>query len=223
MKLAALFSGGKDSTYAIYCVENMGCTVELLLTAYPRSADALYFHYPNIWLTRLQAEAMRKEHILERVVDDELETLKNLIEKASETVEGIVLGVISSNFQKKTVEEICRENNLQLFTPLWSRDPSRLIREIINSDFKVMVTGVAAWGLTREWLGKILTEIEVERLEDIGERFGVNLCGEGGEMETIVLDCPLFTKRLEIVDHEVEWKGDRGFLNILEARLVEKF
>lgn len=222
MKLGALFSGGKDSTYAIYCAERMGHKVEVLLTVYPISTESLYFHYPNIQLTSLQAEAMEKEQIIEKVVDNELKTLKNLIRKASKKVDGVVLGVISSNFQRKAIEEICRENDLQLIIPLWLRDPSSLMREIIQSNFKVMVTGVAAWGLGREWLGKILKMEDVEAMEIISGRFGINLCGEGGEMETLVLDCPLFSKKLEVLDYEVEWMGDRGFLNIIEARLVEK-
>lgn len=221
-KLAALFSGGKDSTYAIYCLEKMGYSVDFLLTVYPSSPNSLYFHYININLTRLQAEAMGRKHIVESSADNELEALKRVIEKASHSVNGIVSGVSSSNFQKKAVENICKEYRLRIFTPLWGLSQSKLLRDIINSGFEVIVTGVAALGLTEEWLGKVITLKDIDKLEEIGRRYCVNIVGEGGEMETIVLDCPLFKERLEILDYEVLWEGDRGFFIIKDARLRKK-
>lgn len=221
-RLAALFSGGKDSTYAIYCTEKIGYNVDLLLTIYPSSSESLYFHYPNVKLTRLQAEAMRKKHIAKEAFSNELEALRDLIKRISHDIDGVVLGVSSSSFQKKAVESICREYGVEVFTPLWGLEPSKLLREIIKSNFQVMVTGVAALGLTMEWLGKILTEEDVEKLEEVSKKYGVNVCGEGGEMETIVLDCPLFKEKIQVLDYEVDWRGDRGFLIIRKAELRRK-
>ncbi|MCL7389928.1 MAG: diphthine--ammonia ligase [Thaumarchaeota archaeon] len=221
-RLAALFSGGKDSTYAIYCTEKIGYNVDLLLTIYPSSSKSLYFHYPNVKLTRLQAEAMRKKHIAKEAFSNELEALRDLIKRISHDIDGVVLGVSSSSFQKKAVESICREYGVEVFTPLWGVEPSKLLREIIKSNFQVMVTGVAALGLTMEWLGKILTEEDVEKLEEVSKKYGVNVCGEGGEMETIVLDCPLFKEKIQVLDYEVDWRGDRGFLIIRKAELRRK-
>jgi diphthine-ammonia ligase len=221
-RLAALFSGGKDSTYAIYCTEKIGYNVDLLLTIYPSSSESLYFHYPNVKLTRLQAEAMKKKHIAKEAFSNELEALRDLIKRISHDIDGVVLGVSSSSFQKKAVESICREYGVEVFTPLWGVEPSKLLREIIKSNFQVMVTGVAALGLTMEWLGKILTEEDVEKLEEVSKKYGVNVCGEGGEMETIVLDCPLFKEKIQVLDYEVDWRGDRGFLIIRKAELRRK-
>mgnify|MGYP001772766295 CR=1 FL=1 len=221
-KLAALFSGGKDSTYAIYCLEKRGYRVEYLLTVYPRSANSLYFHYPNIHLTRLQSEAMRRKHIIEESSNNELEALRRIIEKVSQSVSGIVSGVSSSSFQKKAIENICREYSIEVVTPLWGLDPGKLLRDILGSGFEVMITGVAALGLTKDWLGKILTLRDIDKLEEISSRYGVNIVGEGGEMETIVLDCPLFKERLEVLDYEVLWEEDRGFFMIKSAILRSK-
>ncbi len=221
-KLAALFSGGKDSTYAIYSLERRGYIIEYLLTIYPSSPNSLYFHYPNIHLTRLQAETMRKKHIVEEASNNELEALRRIIEKVSQNVSGVVSGVSSSSFQKKAIENICRGYGLRVVTPLWGLDQGRLLRDIIESGFEVMVTGVAALGLTEEWLGKTLTLKDIDRLEEISRRYGVNMVGEGGEMETIVLDCPLFKERLEVLDYEVVWERDRGFFIIKDASLRSK-
>lgn len=221
-KLAALFSGGKDSTYAIYKVEKIGYMVDFLLTVYPSSPDSLYFHYPNIKLTELQARAMEKKHIAAEVRDDELDALRSLISRISQKIDGVVLGVSSSSFQKKIVENICREYGLGLLTPLWGTNPDKLLKDIVESGFQVMVTGVAALGLTREWLGKILSIEDVDKLKEISKRYGVNVSGEGGEMETMILDCPLFKKKIEVLDYEIVWEMDRGFFIIKKAELKEK-
>ena len=222
MRLAALFSGGKDSTYAIYLAEKLGHIVEYLLTVYPESDESLYFHYPNIWLTRLQAQAMRKEHLIEEAGKRELEALSLLLDKVENRVEGIVSGAVASRFQYEAFGRLCREHGLKVLTPLWKKPPLKLLQEILSEKFKVLVTGVAAEGLGQDWLGAILTPRRLRLLEELERKLGVNPVGEGGEFETLVLDCPLFRKRLKILSSEIIWMGDRGFLKIEEAKLVEK-
>ena len=56
MKLAALFSGGKDSTYSIYKARQMGYDVKCLITLFPKSPNSHLLHFPNIKLTELQSE-----------------------------------------------------------------------------------------------------------------------------------------------------------------------
>ena len=58
MKLAALFSGGKDSTYSIYKAMQMGHDVKCLITLFPKSPNSHLLHFPNIKLTELQSETM---------------------------------------------------------------------------------------------------------------------------------------------------------------------
>ena len=59
MRVAALFSGGKDSTYATYVAMQRGWDVTHLLSVLPEDHDSMLFHTPNLHLTHLQAEAMR--------------------------------------------------------------------------------------------------------------------------------------------------------------------
>ncbi|MFH1588242.1 MAG: hypothetical protein ABIA76_02815 [Candidatus Diapherotrites archaeon] len=63
MKLCALFSGGKDSTYAVYLIENRGYEVDCLLSV-KGIKDSYMYHYPNIELTELLAKAMKKKTLL---------------------------------------------------------------------------------------------------------------------------------------------------------------
>lgn len=222
MRLAALFSGGKDSTYAVYLAERMGHRVKFLLTVYPRSDESLYFHYPNIRLTKLQAEAMGKRHLALEAGEDELDALRRLIARVSGQVEGVVSGAVASRFQRERFRKICEEYGLRFLAPLWGKRPTALLHEVLEAGFQVMVTGVAAEGLGRDWLGVLLTYGRVKVLEELEKRLGVNPAGEGGELETLVLDCPLFSKRIEVKRYDVRWMGDRGILLVLEAGLVEK-
>ena len=48
MKLAAFFSGGKDSCYAIYKAKQLGHTIEVLITIIPQSDDSHLLHFHNI-------------------------------------------------------------------------------------------------------------------------------------------------------------------------------
>jgi len=46
--------------------------------------------------------------------------------------------------------------------------------------------------------------------------------GEGGEIETTVLDAPLFKKKIDVLDYSIEAKGNSGVFRIKQARLVSK-
>ena len=118
MKLAALFSGGKDSTYAIFLAKKLGHTVNVLLTLNPNSEESHLLHYPNIEFTTLQAESMKIPQIIEKIPSsehvDEIEKLNDLIINAIEkhSIEGIVHGGILSEYQKKIFSLVCEKNHL---------------------------------------------------------------------------------------------------------------
>ena len=86
MKLASLFSGGKDSTYSIYKAMQLGHHVECLVTVFPKSSDSKLLHFPTVELTKLQAETMKISHIISELnsdeIDDEMNTLKTLLKKS---------------------------------------------------------------------------------------------------------------------------------------------
>ena len=58
--------------------------------------------------------------------------------------------------------------------------------------------------------------------EKLQKRYRINPSGEGGELETFVVDGPLFKKRIEIIRASKEYDNYRGQYLIEEARLVEK-
>jgi diphthine-ammonia ligase len=222
LRLAALFTGGKDSTYAIYRAVNMGHRVDILLTVFPAAAESYMFHYPNLHVTRLQSESMGIPQLTtstEGVGEEELRGLRALVSQVAGKVDGVLTGAIASTYQKTRIERIAGEMGLVTLSPLWGLDQWRLLDDMLAEGFEVIITSVSAYGLDERWLGRYLDSGAIEELRQISARYGVSAVGEGGEMETLVLNCPLFRKRIEILRARKVWHGDSGYLLIEDAGL----
>jgi uncharacterized protein (TIGR00290 family) len=86
----------------------------------------------------------------------------------------------------------------------------------------VIISGIFAYPLDEKWLGKEIDAEVIRQLVSLQQKYGISPSGEGGEIETTVLDAPLFKKRIEILDYAVEAKGNSGVFRIKEARLIQK-
>ena len=226
MRLAALFSGGKDSTYALFLASKTH-EIKYLVTIFPESKESWMFHHPCIELTSLQAKAMRIEQIIQKTKGEkekELEDLKKALERIKNEIDGVVSGAIQSEYQKTRIDRICKELKLKSLAPLWHRDAEQLLKEEIEEGFEIIMTGVFAEGLDESWLGRKIDLKTVEELKELKKKYGINLAGEGGEFETLVLDCPLFEKKIEILEAEKIWDGETnsGYLIVKSARLISK-
>ena len=223
MRLAALFSGGKDSTYAIRLAEQLGNDVSYLVSMQSENPDSYMFHTVNQQLTELQAEAMGKEYVVAYTKgrkEEELEDLEATL--ASLDVDGVVTGAIASQYQKQRVDRISSKLGLSHFSPLWGRVRVELMTEIIDSAMEFIFSAVAALGLDDKWLGKKADQTTLNRLIELNRLYSVDVCGEGGEFETLVLDAPWFRKRLEILEAEKVWDGSSGRDLVREAVLMRK-
>ncbi len=225
MKLAALTSGGKDSLFAAYVMHSQGFEIRYLVTLHPVSDESYMFHVPNLWVTGLQAVAMGIPMIMrgtsgekEREVDD----LKAALESLEGDIDGVVTGAVASEYQRQRVDVVCEELGIPSFAPLWHKDPERLLREILDAGFRVIITSVAAEGLEEGWLGKALDEGTLETLKDLRDMYGVHMAGEGGEYETLVLDMPLFSHGFAVTRAEVRWHGTHGVYEVIDVKTVPK-
>nr|AFK24869.1 putative ATP binding protein [uncultured archaeon] len=228
MKLGALYSGGKDSTFAIYRAREMKHQVVCLITMHPEADDSMLFHYPNSWVTKHLSDAMMipaiEFSVKGRSKDDEIEALEEAIAQAKSAygIQGVVYGGIASNYQKQAFEEICVRLGLAAVAPLWNVESLKYMNELLERGFKVMIVGVSAMGLDKEWLGKQIDKASLAKLAALSEKSGFNLTFEGGEAETLVTDCPLFVKKLRINAATTHWDGQRGIFEILDVSLVKK-
>ncbi len=227
MRVGVLFSGGKDSTYAAYLGKQVGDELLCLITLSPVKSDSYMFHFPNIRWTAMQAQTMHLPQVTletEGVKEDELVDLSEAIESAKRdySIEGVYTGALASVYQKSRVERVCDKLGVRAVSPLWHVDQLTHLTNIVTNHFEVIMTGVAALGMDQSWLGRPLDKEAIRDLAKLHTKYGVNPGLEGGEGETFVLDCPLFDRRIEVVSSRKHWKGDAGYLEILDARLVPK-
>ena len=224
MKVAVLFSGGKDSTYATWIAQHQGWDVGALVSFLPRGVESMMFHFPNLRWTTIQAEAIGLPHWTIEVGEDELLSLRAGLSKTKEElgIEGVVTGAVASDYQKSRIDRICDTLGLKSFTPLWHKDPKILVNDLKAAGFKIILSGVGAAGLDESWLGQELTDDRWTMLERLSIRHGIHLTGEGGEYETFVIDAPNFERRVSVDETANRWDGQSGYLIIERARLQHK-
>jgi diphthine-ammonia ligase len=228
VKLAALYSGGKDSTFAISCAQDLGHRVVCLITMHPIADDSALFHYPNSWITEYLADAMQIPlmgfQVSGRSKEDEMKALEEAIVqvKSLYEIDGIVYGGISSNYQKQAFEQVCVRQRIAAVAPLWNSEPERYITELVKRGFRIIIAGVSTMGLDKGWLGRELDKEAIDKLVSVSKKCGFNLTFEGGEAETLVIDCPLYCKKLQINAATAYWDGQRGIFEIRDVALVEK-
>ena len=223
MKLAVLFSGGKDSCLALHKAmqkEEVVC----LLTVISKNPESFMFHTPNIHLTEVQAKAIGLPLIsvtTEGEKEKELEELEEVIRKAREEfgIEGVVTGTIESVYQATRIQKICDSLGLWCFNPLWQKSQKEVLEELVENGFEVLITGVFAEPFGKEWLGK---RIDIETVKKLVETEGINPAGEGGEIETTVVDAPFFRKKIEVKSYEIKFERNSGVMEIKKTELVEK-
>jgi diphthine-ammonia ligase len=226
MRLGILFSGGKDSTLALHKATEKE-EVVCLITLVSQNKESYMFHTPNIEVTPLQAEALDLpliSKLTEGTPEEELEDLEEAIAQAVKRfkIEGVVTGAVESVYQAARIQQICNHLDIWCLSPLWKREQKALLEEIVAEGFQAIISGVFAYPLDKKWLGKQIDVDLIEKLVALSNEYGLSPSGEGGEIETTVLDAPLFKKKIEVLECEVEAKGNSGVFRIKQARLTEK-
>ena len=225
MKLACLFSGGKDSTYAIRLAKKQGHDVVCLLSIFTKSEESHLLHHPNLKWTKLQSESMKIPQLTiisnSDETEDELIVMEKLLQNAKEQfqIDGLIHGGIKSKFQKEKFETLCLKLNLVSIAPLWGTDPNEYLNELLDSNFHFIMITVSSDGLDEQWLGKLISKSDIAILNNLSNKFGFNLNFEGGESETFVIDCPLFSNSIKINEFTKNWDGYRGRFEIVDAEL----
>lgn len=205
MKVAVLFSGGKDSVFTTFWALTHGFDVTLLTVK--AEEDSTMFHHPNIDKTKLQAKTLGLKQVFVTTNEKEWHRdLKNAIAKLK--VGGIAAGAIASEYQKRRFEKICEELGIVSYAPLWHKG-DELLEEMVKY-FDIYVTAVAAEGLGPELLGKQFKKL-------LEKHANVHKFLEGGEGETFVANAPFFKKAIKIKKWKKTWDGVRGRSDIEEA------
>ncbi|OBZ70170.1 Diphthine--ammonia ligase [Grifola frondosa] len=255
MKYCALLSGGKDSCYnLLHCYHNGHHLVAAASLGPQHGKEELdSYMYQTVGQDAIEFVAQALDVPLYRRVisgaaveqgseygarnpsgeggvrGDETEDLYELLSTVKSQhpdIQGVSVGAILSNYQRVRVEHVCRRLSLTPLCYLWQRDQSDLLHEMIESGLEAILIKVAGIGLNTKHLGKTLSQME-PTLMKLNNLYGSHVCGEGGEYETLTLDCPLFKSRIHLVETEVVVHSDGGFatvayLRIKKAELVSK-
>jgi ABC transporter with metal-binding/Fe-S-binding domain ATP-binding protein len=225
-RLAVLFSGGKDSCLACYYAMKYEKVICLIAMA-SENKESYMFHTPNINLIKKQAEAINLPIIVEKtkgVKEQELEDLEKAIKIAIKkyNINGIVTGALASTYQASRIQKICYKLGIDCFNPLWQKDQFELLDEIVKLEFDVIIDGVFAEGLI-DFIGKKIDEEFLDAIKKIHKLYKINPAGEGGELESFVLDSPIFKKKLVIGRFDILDDKKMGItLEIKELNLVNK-
>ncbi len=227
-KIAALFSGGKDSCLALWKMQQQGFSIACLVSIIPENPDSFMYHKPSKKVLKMQSEALGIPLLIGTTKGEkekELKELKIALVEAKEKfgIVGVVCGALYSEYQRKRVDAICKDLDLPLFSPLWHMGQLEELLELVNSSFLFIFTKVAGLGLGEEWLGKPITHAEVIALQALNKKQGFNVAGEGGEYESLVLDAPNFKKRINVKKSEKKMENEfTGCLEIKEVSLEPK-
>lgn len=181
------------------------------------------YHVPNIELTRLQAQATGFSHIIRYssgIKEEEVKDLEAAVQPLD--IDSIVSGAVASEYQRSRVALVSERLGLRSINPLWHTDPLIYLKDMIKRNFNIIFTGVYALGFNKNWLGRRLDESALEELVELNKNYGVDLSGEGGEYETLVLDAPFFKIMIKIIKSEKIWEKDSGYLDVKSAKLIEK-
>jgi len=205
MKTGILFSGGKDSSLALYkySKENVNC----LLAMIPKNKDSWMFHKPDLKLLKKQAEMLGINLILQKTKGEkegELDDLRKLIKKGG--INKLVIGGIKSNYQGNRIKGICEELKVELIAPLWDYDANKLWQELLKNKFKIIITKISCEGIPGEFVGKIIDKEKFKELKSLAEKHKFRLDFEGGEAETAVLYMPGFKKEIKL-EYGIESEG----------------
>ena len=228
LKLGILFSSGKDSAYAAYIMQKQNYELTCLITMKSKNPNSYMFHTPAIDLAYLQAEAMGLPIIVKETAGEkelELEDLEEVLLEAKEKykIDGVVTGAVYSTYQRDRIEKICDRLGLKIFSPLWHKDQEQEMEELLKLGFKIVLSSIAGEGLNETWIGRKIGKEELEKLKQLNKKISFHLNGEGGEYESLVLDCPLFKKKIELVKSKKVMDSEiSGRLLVEEARLVSK-
>ncbi len=226
MKVGALFTGGKDSTYSVF-LAGKDNEVVCLMNMYSENKDSYMFHTVGDKLLEMQAEALSiplERHKTKGIKEEELLDLRNFISDIKERygIEGLVSGALASEYQYNRINSILKDLKLESITPLWHVDIEHYLNDLIKDGFHAVIVSVSADGLDESWLGKEINSENLAKLIELSKKYRFNLGFEGGEAETAVLDGPDFKYKLKIEKSSIVRDEGKVYLNIEKAVKLKK-
>ena len=226
-----MYSGGKDSNFAVQYALERGWNIKYLLSVKPTRTDCYLFHFATVEHTPLQAEALGLKHYLLScsVADPKKEAA--IVEKfvaykqktKAEKVDAVLLGGTGLQAtQIRSLQDALRPYGIEVFAAHSGLDHETIFREMIDKGFEIVITQVASDGLPK-WLGKTITKDNFDELKKDSEKYGFHIGFEGGYADSFVVNAPAFEKKILIEDKQKVMESTYcGHIVISKIRLVDK-
>lgn len=220
----ASWSGGKDSCLACYRAAASGLKIRYLANMITEDGKRSRTHGVSARVLQMQSQAIGIPLVQRRTTWHSFEAkFKNMLRTfRQEGITGGVFGDIDLNEHREWVERVCQEVDITPHLPLWGESQGEILKDFINSGFKAIVVATKADMLGEEWLGREVDLDFINQLAELRKTKDVTLCGEVGEYHTLVVDGPLFQKRMEIMETRKVFRDEHWFLEILGTELKVK-
>ncbi len=209
MKVAILYSGGKDSTYAIDYAKSRGWDVRYLLSVKPSRKDCFLFHFATVEHTPKLAQILNIRHILlgcdvaDPAQEADIVKQEVLRQQQSDPVEAVILGGTGlQETQLRSIQKALLPFKIEVFAAHAEYDHEDIFRQMVAKGYEIMVTQVASDGLMK-WLGQKITKDNFDKLSKDSKKYGFHIGFEGGYADTLVVAGPIFgNSKLEITKAE---------------------
>lgn len=209
-KTLCSWSGGKDSCFALMKAKEENFIPSVLLNVLNEEGKISRSHGIPSAILRLQAEAAGLPIQLissswpeyEKHFTAALSALKQQYDLSH-----AVFGDIDLQPHRDWEEKVCAHAGLTAVLPLWKQERRSLVTQMLDAGIETMIVSCNET-MGERFIGAIITPALVDELESIG----IDACGENGEYHTLVLNCPLFKKRIDVkltgkILHEKYWFG----------------
>ncbi|MBA7654818.1 hypothetical protein ES703_62711 [subsurface metagenome] len=226
MKVIASWSGGKDSCFACYKALAEGAEVSYLVNFISREFRRVSFHGTRAHLISRQAQAIGIPLVQYTVLPDMSlyeQTFKKAVSALKRKgIEGMVFGDIYLQEHKDWIERVCGELSITPLLPLWGMASERVLSDFIEAGFEAVIISAKADIFDEKWLGQRIDHSSLFGLKKLEEEKGLDVCGEKGEYHTLVVDGPLFRKRIQVTYGDRVQRNGYWFLDIPRCRLELK-
>ena len=229
MDVAILYSGGKDSTFAIQHAKGKGWNIKYLISVKPTRKDCFLFHFATVEQTKELAKMLEIPHFYVKckVADPvkEADIVRDIVKDNQKKmkVDAVVLGGTGlQETQLKSIQNALMPLKVDAFASHAGEDHDIVMEEMLKKGYEILITQIASDGL-RDWLGKKITKENFPQLKKDSVKYGFHIGFEGGYADTLVTDCPIFSKKLVIEGMSIIFEDNYcGHVVINRYRIEEK-
>ena len=200
--------------YALYAALKEGLKVDYLMFIKIGGKA----HLKNKWLMKFVSESIGIPAV---TVGGRISDIRKALQKLKAGT--FISGVMTTPEHMDYYREICDSIQVKHYAPLWGKNPLTALAEMRQLGFRMLVIEVdTSMGAKRNWLGSEIDDDMIHELEKLKAERSINPIGEFGEYHTLVLDCPIYKKRINVTKSKTVWKKSKGYFEIKKAALQPK-